>query len=205
MISKTTVWEEFIAGKPEKDEYYENMRVRERIFKDLQATNVKIDRGWWENVNLNEAKLEKLKLTDVRWEECVMSNAEMYMANWQRVEILGSKLTGLELVSPILEDVMIKECSAHYLQMRFGKTKRLIFESCDLKKADFQGTDLSGCLFRNCDLSDAEFSGAKLANTDLRGCNVENIRIGPAEIRGAIVNTTQALYLAGLLGIEIED
>jgi len=58
-----------------------------------------------------------------------------------------------------------------------------------------------------CDaaLSETEFSGCILKGADFRGSNLEKIKIGPNEIKGAIVNTSQALFLSGLLGIDIRD
>jgi uncharacterized protein YjbI with pentapeptide repeats len=188
-----------------KDTKYENLSVINLNLKESLAGNIKIDCGRMDHVNLNGSRMEKLQLNDVIFTECNLANSEAFQSFWLRTQIHNSKLTGLKVNSATMEEILIKDSNSQYLQMRFGKAKHLYFESCNLKGSDFQNTDLSECKFINCDLSDTEFSGCKLIGTDLRGSNLENIRLGVNEIKGAIVNTSQALFLSGILGIDIRD
>ena len=142
---------------------------------------------------------------DIVFLECNLSNLISYDANFIRAKISKSKLTGFQLLNPKLEHVLIEGSNAQYLQLRFGNCHKVVFKNCDLKGSDFTGTNLSSCEFINCDLTDCEFSATRLQGTDLRGSNLEKIHIGIPEIKGAIVNTTQALYLTAILGIDIRD
>ena len=63
----------------------------------------------------------------------------------------------------------------------------------------------SKTIFDSCDLTEADFSQADITGSDLRRSRIEGIRIGPEQLRGVIVTHDQALYLAGLLGLVIQD
>ncbi len=56
----------------------------------------------------------------------------------------------------------------------------------------------------NCNLSGADFSGAKLLGADLRGSRIDGVRIGPQELKGAIIDMTQAIALVRGMGIIVE-
>jgi hypothetical protein len=47
--------------------------------------------------------------------------------------------------------------------------------------------------------------GAPLAQADLRGCNINGMKIGARDLMGSILDPTQAMQVAGLLGIVVKD
>jgi uncharacterized protein YjbI with pentapeptide repeats len=199
------VWTKLPDSKFTSDSTYDDLLIETKSFPDTNTDNIHINCGLLKKITLSKSKFNKLKLLDVKIIDSNLSNLISYDANFIRVEISKSKLTGLQLLNPILEHVCIEGSNAQYLQLRFGNCHKVIFKNCDLKGSDFTGTNLTSCEFINCDLTDSEFSGAKLQGTDLRGSNLEKVHIGISEIKGAIVNTSQALYLTGILGIDIRD
>jgi hypothetical protein len=54
-------------------------------------------------------------------------------------------------------------------------------------------------------LSRAELSQTTLRGTDFRTSVIEGMRVGPAEVVGAVVDHFQAAYMASLLGLIIKD
>ena len=76
------------------------------------------------------------------------------------------------------------------------KSADLIIESIEKSK---------NVSFENCDLKDSQFSQAKLNNVYLKGSNIENIKINKDAFANVTVDTKQALYLASLFGLKIED
>ena len=82
--------------------------------------------------------------------------------------------------------------------------KRVIFENCILREADFQGADLRDVIFKNCDLREAQFSFATLNGTNFCSSKIEGIKLQPESLRGAIVDYHQAAYLGTkFLGLNI--
>lgn len=204
-VSSIISWTRLTESKFVTNSTYDDLSLENQNFADTIADEIHINCGLFKKVSLSKSKFNKLKLLDVRITESNLSNMLAFDAEFIRVEILKSKITGFQLLNPKLENILIESSNAQYLQLRFGHCHNLIFQNCDLKSSDFTGTDLTNCQFLNCDLTDSEFSGSKLIGTDFRGSNLEKIHIGVTEIKGAIVNTPQAMYLTGILGMDIRD
>jgi len=60
-------------------------------------------------------------------------------------------------------------------------------------------------VFEDCDLARADLRRAVLRGADLRGSQLDGVQAGPEEFSGAIVDSAQALQIAGLLGIVIRE
>jgi uncharacterized protein YjbI with pentapeptide repeats len=74
-----------------------------------------------------------------------------------------------------------------------------------LREASFDGSDLSGVVFRDCDLSQVDLRNTKLKRADLRGSTISGVQVGIKELQGAIVTASQAIQLAGLLGVTVQE
>ena len=142
-------------------------------------------------------------MTDVRLNECSLSNLICERLLVHRAEFFDCRLVGLNITDGHLQNVIFRACDAQLARFRFSSFKSVIFEGCNLPDANFQGADLSGVRFRNCDLSRTEMSQAKLSGADFRTSVIEGMRVGPVEVVGAIVDHFQAAYMASLLGLVI--
>ena len=164
--------------------------------------DLSLERSICEKVLFTESRLHQLAIRDVRFLRCDMANARWQGAFWNRVEIVGCRLTGFDASEAIMKDVLIRDCQADFSCFRFATFKRAVcFEGCSLKEASFQGADLRGVSFRNCDLSGVDMSQAKLSGADIRDSKIDGIKVAPEDLRGVVVDVMQAAYLAGLLGL----
>jgi uncharacterized protein YjbI with pentapeptide repeats len=59
--------------------------------------------------------------------------------------------------------------------------------------------------FKDCDLTGVDFLGAELKGADLRGANINGVRVGADELRGAIIDPSQAVQIVALLGVEVRE
>ena len=141
---------------------------------------------------------------DVRLINCDLANLETRGLTLVRVEFINCRMTGLRAGQADCQDILISEGDQRYSQFRYAKFRSAEFDSCNFAEADFQGADLSGSVFRKCNLENAEMSKVKLVNADLRGSRVEGLHLNAEDIRGAVVDVSQAMIFAALLGIRIE-
>ena len=186
------------------EKYFENLKWENDSRFASNLSGLRIDTGVIEKVTLT-GNINTFCMNDVSIRSCNWSNLVCYQPDWVRVKIYDSKLTGLQLTKPNFELIEFNDCQADLMQLRFGKAVKTCFVNCNFSGADFEGSDLTGCRFLNCNLTDAEMSGCKLIKTDFRGSNLQGLHVGVNEIKGAIVSTSQALILTGILGIEILD
>ena len=73
-----------------------------------------------------------------------------------------------------------------------------------LRGALFEGADLRVVTFTRCDLTNADLQGANLRGADLRGSLLDGLRVGPKDMQGAIIDPSQAIQVAGLLGLTVK-
>jgi uncharacterized protein YjbI with pentapeptide repeats len=167
---------------------------------DLLFEHVSCTRGSFNNTSLTLAQL-----FDVRLDGCDLAGAEWEKAHLRRVELSGCRLVGLRLSDSSLEDMQIVKSNAELARFWSCSFKAARFDHCVLREASFDGSDLSGVIFHNCDLSEADLRNTKLKGADLRGSTITGVQVGIKEIQGAIVTSSQAIQLAGLLGVTVKE
>lgn len=91
------------------------------------------------------------------------------------------------------------------MQSQVSTLQEVRFEQCHLRGAYFNGCDMSGTVFEGSDLTGADFSGAVIVGCDFRRATIEDIRVAPEQMTGVIVTSDQALYLARLFGLDIQE
>ena len=146
-----------------------------------------------------------LHLTDARLTLCDLANIDCVGAKMRRVELLDGRLTGANLSESRLTDLRVANCKADAAWFGRAVFERARFERCDLRGANFEGADLRGVVFSDCDLSFARLTSARLDNADLRGSNLQGIEAAPGDLRGAIIEPTQAADLIALLGVTLRN
>jgi uncharacterized protein YjbI with pentapeptide repeats len=187
----------------EDQETYENLLIGECELGDQAAEFVTFEATHFKQVMMQRAQLRSLRLVDVRFEACDLSESEWERISSSRIELLGCRLIGLQASDGRVEDAFIKGCNAAHAQFWSTLFKRVRFESCNLSEANFEGADLAGVIFDKCDLRGAKMADAKLAGADLRSSNIEGARAGIKELQGAIVNREQAISIARMLGVDV--
>ena len=168
------------------------------------AEYVSFEEARFSNVSMKDSNFTGLSLLDVRLHECDMANASLYKANLQRVELVASRIVGLKASEAHFQDVLFKGCTGGFALFRSATFKSVRFEDCDLSEADFAGADISGVVFARCNLARCDMGGAKLVGADFRGSTIEGLKVGLDELRGAIVDPTQAVGFVTLLGLVVK-
>lgn len=172
---------------------------------DSRLRNGLLEHSILDSIMVIEANADAMIVRHVRMERCDWSNSSIESASWTTTFVEGSKLTGAKLNRATLKDVTFRECRADFAQFQQAKLVRVIFENCNLKHAYFNDATMPKTVFSGCDLSEADFSHAKMKGCDLRRSRIDGIRIAPEQLASVIVTPDQALYLAGLLGLDIRD
>lgn len=181
------------------DRLIEGTRIESRA-----AGTLRIESSVLEGVSLAGSSFAAIIWKDVRLVRCDLANLETRSLNLTRVEFIDCRMTGLRAGEADCRDVLVSAGDQRYCQFRFSRFKSAEFDACNFAEADFQGTDLSGSIFRRCSLLNAEMSKVRLVNADLRGSTIEGLQLNAEDIRGAVVDASQAMIFASLLGIRIE-
>lgn len=174
-----------------------------RDFSDRKADSVKMVSSTFARVRLARTSLRKLDLEGVTFRGCDMANGDWEESILAKVGMDECRMTGIGMVHAALADCRFVSCEAKMANFRFATLKKTNFVGCSLRNADFQRADLRGTVFEDCDLRGAQMSFAKLDGVVFCGSQIDDLQVGVDDLRGAIVDASQAAYLAGLMGLVI--
>ncbi|QBD80289.1 pentapeptide repeat-containing protein [Ktedonosporobacter rubrisoli] len=183
--------------------YYAQLEIAQSDLSGQVAEHISFDQAIFQRTRLDKTFLKKVQVLDSRLSACDLANAEWKEMSLCRVELLGCHITGWQCSEAQLQDVLFKECGGSFAQFALSSFKSVCFENCDLEEANFMDVDLSKTSFINCNLRGADFTGTTLASVDLRSSQLDGARLGPRELKGAIINPSQALAFVRSLGISV--
>jgi uncharacterized protein YjbI with pentapeptide repeats len=181
--------------------YYAQVELSREDFAEQAAEHVSFDQALFEQVSMRKTHLKKVQVLDSRLVVCDLANAEWAEATLCRVELIGCHLTGFQCSEALIQDVLFKECSGSFAQFALATFKAVRFEHCDLSEVNFMEASFSGVSIVECDLHNADFSGTRLVGVDLRGCRIDGVRVGPDELKGAVIDPQQALAFVRGMGV----
>ncbi len=193
-----------IQGCLEPEEIYSGGFLSHRALPDQQAGHVTLECVSLTRVDLLRSFLGKARVDDVRFDACDISETDWETAHLNRVQFTGCRMMGLKMIESRLQDIAVTHCNARFSVFVAAHCRSVLFDGCDLSECSFNAADLSGVIFKNCDLSNADMTDAKLLGTDFSGSRIDSLRVGAPEMRGAIIDATQAVKFVELLGIIVK-
>ena len=187
----------------EEDGTYQNLELSDDDLGTLDVRNLTIENSRFSSMMMLGASLDKIRLTDIRFEKCNLSNSEWTKAALSRVELLGCRITGLSLVEGKSQDFALRECKADLARFSGAVFKNCSFEDTNLRDADLRGAKLQNVSFVRCDLNGAELYNVQLKNVDLRGSRLDGVKFHLEDLRGAIIDSEQLIGLAPSLAEQL--
>ena len=157
------------------------------------------------DIRASGVSFEGAAFVDTEFERVDFANTTFPMARFERCVIRNSRLTGARFNESRLIDTRFVDCRIDLGGFRFASATRLSFDHCDLSQVDCREAEFENTTFESCNLTSADFAGASLSGSDWRRSNLEGVVIEPAQLRGITVSSDQALFLCGLLGLDIND
>ncbi len=193
------------GAKIESGEHYLALSLTGGRYAGQEAQHVLFDQVAFKRVDLSRTRLPEVQWRDVRLEGCDLSGADWEKARLRRVELIGCRLVGARLLDAQLDDVLLRDCQGDLALFWSAVCRRVRFEQVRLREASFLKASLPGVVFQGCDLERADLREAQLEGADLRGSGLNGVQVGLHELRGAIIDSTQAIFVAGLTGVVIRD
>lgn len=144
---------------------------------------------------------------DVIFRNCDFSNAGWSYCFFERCCFFQCKGMGASMIDSAFHHVLWEESV-----FRLGNFSQSQWEHIAMVQCDFTEAYFSQCRFKDMDLEQSNFSGCTFFQTMLKGVDftgntLQHITVSEelSELRGAIVTVSQAVELAGFLGIEIAE
>jgi uncharacterized protein YjbI with pentapeptide repeats len=159
-------------------------------------------------VDLSEAKLANLFLSDCEMRRPNLANLAVRNGSMRRVAVDGGRLTGLRWTAGEIRDTAFRDCRADLASFEATRFEQVLFEDCNLRDVDFRQGRLESVVFSACDLSGADLGNARFENCEMRGCTLDGLR-GVDRLRGVAMPWTDIVAAAGVfagqLGVRVLD
>ena len=168
----------------------------------VQAKAVSIAESHLVRATFAQAVLEQLQIMDCRLENCDLTAAKLAASSWRRIEIRGSRCSGIQMQTSVLKDVYFKGCKLDLANLRFSKLENVIFEDCIVSELDMYSATLKDVSFINCDIDQVEFSDAKLTRVDISQSHIVSLN-GVRSLAGLHISSEQLIQIAPILAANL--
>lgn len=191
-----------------REEEIEGIVCRKTLFAPLDREHLTVRSSLFSGCVFAGCSLRKSLFSDVTFRNCDFSNADLRGCGFHRVEFIDCRLTGAEMPECSWNHTLLQRCKAEYANLSQGRMRNVVFSESSLRSGTAASCRFERTEFDRCDLTQAELFRTSLEGISLVGSQIAGIRIEAAEskeLRGATVSTVQALELARMLGIRIEE
>jgi uncharacterized protein YjbI with pentapeptide repeats len=187
----------------------EVLRVEYKECNDLIIDGLSNQRVVFDNVIFNRCtiqnnQLDRCDFMDCIFHHCIFTNNHFDHSSFIRCEWHDSKLEGTHFVESLLEDILVKNSTARYLDIANSTIKRVEIDHCLCKESSWFTNQINGLSFDHTSLEKADFFETSLSGVDLSTSEISGMRIDFNHIKGASVNASQAVMLCELMGVFVK-
>lgn len=188
----------------------EDREHSEVVFENCDASNRSLFDVAFHGVVFRNARFAGTQMRRTTFRDAVVIDSDFSVADWsgatlQRMQISGSKLSGLVGVGGRFEDVLFQRCKMHFSLFPTASFRRCRFEECDMVDTTFEGAKLEDVVFAGCQLRSVNFMDSQLKDVDWRGSEIDGVQIALSQLRGVTINTSQTAAIAAMTPVTIRD
>lgn len=192
----------------ELEENYQELeyKIIENInLKNEKICDAKLEKSKFQNVEILEGELENNTFIDVIFDNCNFSNTSFENSVFIRCEFNNCKLAGSNLAETRIYNVTFNDTNANYINLSMSSIENVCFNKTTLRNSNFQENKLKNVYFQNnTDLTQTQVFKTSFKNIDLSDAIIDGIAISQEDIKGAIIESFQAIDLLYLLGVKIK-
>lgn len=187
----------------------EVLRIEYKECNSLLIEGMSDQRIVFDNVIFNRCTIQNNQLNrcdfiDCIFHHCIFTNNYFDHSSFIRCEWYDSKLEGTHFVESLLEDILVKNSPARYLDIANSTIQRVEINHSLCKESSWFTNKINGLSFNHTSLEKADFYETSLSGVDLSTSEISGMRIDFNHIKGASVNTVQAVILCELIGIIVK-
>ncbi|MDL2206443.1 pentapeptide repeat-containing protein [Eubacteriales bacterium OttesenSCG-928-N13] len=148
--------------------------------------------------------VKRLSFTDCQFDHCDFSNFEFSGCSLVRVAFEDCRLTGATFLDASLMHVQFQSCMLTYIAFGRSTLKQTRFAQCDMTNASFRSVKHDLPKLESCKLIASEWVETPLKGMDLSDCEIAGLLVSDGAWRGAILDASQLLELARLMGVVVK-
>lgn len=200
-----TEFKNIIEFSIQNDQKIENINVNfEEELLEYQALNLDFYKSEFESVNIIDSSFEKTSFVNVEFKNCNFSNTTFENCSFIRCNFKNCKFTGTVFLKSRFDTVDFYESNFCYSNFSLSMMNNIKYKDSIMRNMYFEENKHKKLEIENSDLTGANFFRTSLKDIDLSSDNISALVVGLDDIKGAKIDSMQALDLIGLLGVKIK-
>lgn len=159
----------------------------------------------FEHCTLSDLSIDRYYFVDCSFTGCDLSGLTLQNSHISRTRFIDCRASALTVSDGILRDVAFSDCRMDYAVFSASKLKHVSMTGCALRHSVLGDLRHSDWTLADCDLTETEILRTPLQGIDLSSCTLDRLSVDPAYLRGTLVNVSQALAFAQLIGLRIKE
>lgn len=157
----------------------------------------------FEKCTITNNELKRAEFIDCIFTNCDLSNNTFTDSTFIRNEFINCKFIGSHFVESYLENNLIKDSIAEYLDVANNKIKILDIQNTNLTFSSWFENKIEGISFDKNNLTNTTLFKSNMIDLDLSTCDIEKLRVDHESIKGINISSLQAEAFCHLLGIKV--
>ena len=144
-------------------------------------------------------------ISDTIFDSCDFSNADLSSCTIKNVTFRACRLTGALFSSSKLINTVFESAAAQYLSFEDSLLQNLLIADSDFTSSSFSRVKHSKLRIESSKLVSVSFVGTPLYGISLPSSDISGMILSPdmKELKGAVLDVSQCLDIARILGVEI--
>jgi uncharacterized protein YjbI with pentapeptide repeats len=197
--------------------YAQNFLLEESPICDIESSeervenenfhSIEIKKSIIKNCVFNNCNFENATFIDVIFEYCDLSNNKFAGSYFERCQFVSCKCVGIDMSGSIVKQVTFESSNFQYSTFNKIKMTDVLFENINFSESSMSEAKLNrfkavNSRFIKNNLYKTMLAGVDFTDNEFVAPTVSTL---PIELKGAIINTFQAIDLIGLWGVVVRQ
>lgn len=182
------------------DAFYKKEELSVTCFEDYHFNGC-----CFQDIRCTLAQFTGNEFLDCMFIHCDFSTVDLSHSHFYRCRFESCRFSGTAFYDCLWKDVAWDGCMMQYANFGGSSFERCQFQSCSLKEGGFIQCQQKKLTFEHCDLQYCSFANCSLSDIHLESNEIEGIIVNEDSLRGVYVSPQQAVILASLLGIHVQE
>ncbi len=152
-----------------------------------------------------QSDCDSCMFVDCIFDHCDFSNADFHETVFRRCEMKMCRMTGTDFSYGRFQDVLMEGCESSYANYACSKWRIASWKDMSFTEAGFMSCSFEDVRVKRCRFINADFNDTKLKDMVFSDSDISGISLNVQNLKGAVMNSSQALACTRLLGITIKD
>lgn len=174
------------------------------VIEDHINESIQFDTCHLKNVTFSNNEFERAEFIDMKFENCDLSNNSFINSSFHRCEFIDCKFTGSHFVETLLQDVLISNGMAKFIDIANTKLNKVEIFKSDFSESNWFDATLKHVIIDDTILNKSTIYKTKFRGIDLSTSSINDLKVDIESIKGSIIAPWQAKEVCHLLGIKIK-